>query len=240
VSAGAAGVAFSSDDRLLATSGVGTPTEPALLRVYDLATGRLIGNVVTRHNTLQDLDFSPDGRLLASAGLDGKILVWNVARRALERTIAHGNAILTIRFSPDGKTIATGDLSGNVDFWDPVSGRRVGRTFGGQNGLVFSVAYEPDGRELVTVSGDGKLRLWDLASGRLIGSPLPGADTGGWGTSFLDGKRTIAVFGDGTGVIWNIDPASWKAQACRVANRNLTPAEWHDFLPQRSYRHVCP
>ena len=32
---------------------------PALLRVYDLRTGRLIGNVVTRHNTLQDLDFTP-------------------------------------------------------------------------------------------------------------------------------------------------------------------------------------
>jgi WD40 repeat protein/DNA-binding SARP family transcriptional activator len=240
VHAGAAGVAFSPDDRLLATSGVGTLTQPALLRVYNLRTGRLIVNVVMEHDTLQDLDFAPDGRLLASAGLDGKIVVWNIARRRLERTIAHGNPILTIRFSPDGRSIVTGDLSGTVDFWDPLSGRRVGLTLGGQNGHVYSVAYEPDGRELVTVSGDGKLRLWDLSSGRLLGSPLPGADTGGWGTSFRDGKRTIAVFGDGTGVIWNIDPSAWKAKACRVANRNLTPAEWHDFLPQRKYRQSCP
>ena len=55
-----------------------------------------------------------------------------------------------------------------------------------------------------------------------------------------DGRELVTVSGDGTGVIWNIDPASWKKQACRVANRNLTPAEWHDFLPQRSYRQVCP
>ena len=184
--------------------------------------------------------FSPDGNLLASAGLDGKILVWNVRQRRLERTIAHGNAILTIRFSPHRKSIATGDLSGNVDFWNPENGRRIGRTLSGQNGLVGSLAYEPNGRELVTVSGDGKLRLWDLPSGRLVGSPLPGAATGGWGTSFADGRRTIAAFGDGTGVIWNIDPAAWKEQACRVANRNLAPVEWHDFLPQRSYRQVCP
>ena len=161
VSAGAAGVAFSPDDRLLATSGVGTPTDPALLRVYVLSTGQLIGNVVTRHNTLQDLDFSPDGRLLASAGLDGKILVWNVARRALERTILHHDRDPHHPLLARRKTIATGDLSGNVNFWDAQTGRAVGHTLGGQNGFVGSVAYLDGGRELVTTSGDGKLRLWD-------------------------------------------------------------------------------
>ena len=239
VSAGAAGVAFSPDDRLLATSGVRTPSKPALLRVYDLRTRRLIGNVVSPHNTLQDLDFSPDGRLLTSAGLDGKILVWNVMRRALERTIPHHVAILTIRFSPDGKTIATGDLSGNVNFWGTQTGRPTGDTLGGQNGLVLSVAYLAGRRELVTTSGDGQLRLWDLASGRLVGSPLPGASTGGWGTSFPDGRRAISVFSDGTGVIWNLDPAAWKAAACHLAHRNLTQAEWRALLPERAYRRVC-
>ena len=62
----------------------------------------------------------------------------------------------------------------------------------------------------MTTSGDGKLRLWDIASGKLIGSPLPGATTGGWGTSFPDGKHAISVFADGTGVVWNVDPAAWE------------------------------
>jgi WD40 repeat protein len=239
VSAGAAGVAFSPDGKLIATSGVATPHDPGLLRVYALRTGRLVGNVRTS-TTLQDLDFTPDGRLLATAGLDGKILVWDVQRRALERTIRHRVAILTVRFSPDGKTIATGDLSGNVDFWDATSGRQVGHTLGGQNGAVLSVAYESGGRQLVTTSGDGNLRLWDVASGRLVGSPLGGADTGGWGTAFPDGQHAISVFFDGTGVVWNLDPAAWRAKACKIANRNLTPGEWHDLLPQRSHRSVCP
>src|SRR5206468_4067202 len=160
VSAGAAGVAFSPADNLIATSGVGTQDRPALLRVYVLRTGRLIGNVRTMKNTLQDLDFTADGRLLATAGLDGKILIWNTGRRALERTILHKVAILTIRFSPDGKTIATGDLAGNVDFWDAAGGRQVGRTLGGQNGLVISLSYNPSGSELMTTSTDGKFRLW--------------------------------------------------------------------------------
>ena len=69
MSAGAAGVAFSPADDLIATSGVGTPDKPALLRVYVQRTGRLIGDVRTMKNTLQDLDFTPDGSLLATAGL---------------------------------------------------------------------------------------------------------------------------------------------------------------------------
>src|SRR5262249_8306818 len=210
------------------------------LRVYALRTGRLIGNVVTRHNTLQDLDFSRDGRLLAAAGLDGKILVWSVAQRALQRTIPHHVAILTIRFAPDGKTIATGDLAGNVDFWDAASGRRIGRTLGGQNGPVISVSYNPTGNELMTTSSDGKVRLWDHASGKLIGSPLPGADVPGWGTYYSDTNQLIAVFRDGTGVIWNVDPAAWETHACQIAHRNLTRTEWRDFMPQRPYSRPCP
>jgi WD40 repeat protein len=230
---GAAGVMFSPDGRLLATAGV-----DGMLRVFDLRTGRSVGKAKLR-GSLQDLDFTPDGKLLAAAGLWGDIAVWNVARRRLERVIHHHDAILTIRFSPDGKEIATGDLPGNVDFWDPSTGRQVGRTLGGQNGLVLSVSFNPSGSELMTTSTDGKLRLWDLGSGKLIGAPLPGSTTGGWGTFFPDGKHVIAMFGDGTGVVWNVDPAVWEEQACRVAHRDLTRAEWRDFLPQRRYRAAC-
>jgi WD40 repeat protein len=208
------------------------------VHIYDLRTGKSVGSV-QGNGSLQDLDFSPDGKRLAAAGLVGDIAIWNVARRTLERTIHHDDAIFSIRFSPDGKEIATGDLPGNVDFWDPVTGRQVGRTLGGQNGDVLSVAFNPSGTEVITTSKDGKLRLWDLASGKLVGEPLPGADTRGAGTFLPNGKQVIAVFASGTGVVWNVDPAAWKAQACHVAHRNLTPAEWRDFLPERSYRHVC-
>ena len=116
-------------------------------------------------------------------GSTAKILVWNVARRALERTIPHRVAILTIRFSPDGRTIATGDLSGNVDFWDAADGRRVGRTLGGQNGLVISVSYDPTrdrarhdelGREAPALGS----RLGQAR--RLAAARAP--TSGGWGT----------------------------------------------------------
>ncbi len=57
---------------------------------------------------------------------------------------------------------------------------------------------------------------------------------------FPDGKHLLGVFHSGSGVVWNVDPAAWAAQACHVARRNLTRAEWAQFLGGRTYRDVCP
>ena len=227
-------VGFSPDDTLLATI-----DDSGQLRVYDYKSGRTVARIRVK-GSLQALAFSADGTRLAAGGLSGDVAIWNVARKSLERTIHDPNLVQSLQFAPDGKEIATGELNGNVEFWDPATGRRLGRTLGGQNGDVIGVVFNPSGTELLTTSTDGKLRLWDLASGKLVGAPLPGADTGGWGTFTPDGKQVIAAFWSGTGVAWNVDPAAWKAQACRIAHRNLTHAEWNDFLPGRRYRRVCP
>ena len=123
--------------------------------------------------------------------------------------------------------------------WDAATGRRV-LVLGGQSGATISVTFAPSGTQLMTTSGDGNFKVWDLPSGRLVGAPLPGPSLNGWGTYFPDGSRVIAAFDSGIGVVWDVDPAAWKARACRVADRNLTRAEWRDFLPERGYRPVCP
>jgi WD40 repeat protein len=228
------GVNFSPDDQLVGTAG-----GDGVVRLYHVLTGRLYASLVADGHPEQDLDFSSDGLHVAAAGLGGHISIWDLRSRKLERTISHGQLIYAIRYSPKGRQIATGDGKGNVEFWNAATGRQIGPTLGGQNGSIDSVAYSPSGDQAMTTSSDGKFRLWDLKSGKLIGPPLPGADTDGWGTFSPDGKYVIATFVSGIGVIWSVDPAAWQAQACRIANRNLTPTEWHNFLPDRGYRSVC-
>jgi WD40 repeat protein len=229
---GAAAVAFSPDGRTLAIG-----RSDGIDALYDVRTGRQKGKLVGAGSTV-DIDFSPDGKLLASASLTGTATLWNVARRSRVADLPGAVAAFAVRFSPNGKLVGVGDSSGAVVLWDVRSGRRVGEPLEGHGGGVNSLDFDQHGR-LVTSSDDGKLRLWDVATRKLIGAPLPGSNTGGSVHFFPDGNHVLGVFRSGSGVVWNVDPAGWKTQACRIAHRNLTRSEWHDFLPQRGYRAVC-
>jgi WD40 repeat protein/DNA-binding SARP family transcriptional activator len=227
-------IAFSPNDRLLATADVN-----GLIRIYHQRTGRY-SDAAYAQGTLQALDFSGDGRFVAAAGLAGQITVIGLRHDTVKTLYLGNDDIFALRFSPEGDTIATGDFHGDVDFWNANTGRQLPQRLVGTGGSVDSVSYDPNGSRLMTISSDGGIRLWDLTNDKLIGSPLPGGTGDGWGTFSPSGKEIVAVFHNGTGVLWNVDPAAWSTRACQIANRNLTRAEWRDVLPNLPYRKVCP
>jgi WD40 repeat protein len=93
---------------------------------------------------------------------------------------------------------------------------------------------------LVTASTDGQIRLWDLASRRPIGTALQGPEHVSAVARFApDGAHVYVVFATGRGYRWDVRPTSWQRQACTVAGRRLTRAEWHDALPDRPYAPAC-
>jgi hypothetical protein len=53
------------------------------------------------------------------------------------------------------------------------------------------------------------------------------------------GRMLAIAFQDGRVLLWDLDPASWRARACAVAGRRLTEQEWEDFLPGRPYQPYC-
>jgi WD40 repeat protein len=241
---GPGAVAFNPDGMTVAIG-----RSDSIVALYDLRTGRQTHKLVG-YAPIEDLDFSRDGRLLATATLGGSAFIWNVADESIVSDLHDGVPSLSIRFSPrDDKLVAVGVTSSRVVFWklDPThrfqggwAAGRFGQPLAGHNGAVDSLDFSPNGNSLVTLSEDGKLRLWDVATRKLIGAPLPVSNTGGSVRFFPDGKHVLGVFKSGAGIVWSVDPADWAAKACNIAHRNLSRGEWTEFLGRRQYRDVCP
>jgi len=230
---GSTDVAFSPDGRTLA---VGEAEND--VKLVDLHSGAT--SILPTQGTPDDVDFSRDGKLVAAASLNGTATIWDVRTKHALRFLTGAVAAYTVAFSPDGKLVAVGDNTGTVVLWDPVRGTRVGTPLVAHNGGVTSLAFSPDGRALATAEFDGNVRLWNVATRKLIGAPLPSGADGGSVSFFPDGKQLLGTLGSGTGTIWNVDPRAWQARACTLAGRQLTRAEWADFLGGRAYADVCP
>ena len=55
-----------------------------------------------------------------------------------------------------------------------------------------------------------------------------------------DGLQAAADTGQGI-VVWDLDPAHWVEAACQLASRNLTRAEWDQYIGDLApYHRTCP
>jgi WD40 repeat protein len=119
----------------------------------------------------KEVALSPVADLLAVAGADGAIRLWDlrsrtrahVLRTALHRRTGHDSAALALAFSPDGSLLASGHVDGVVHLWDMARGEAVPVHLR-HDDAVSAIAFSPDGATLATGSHDSNLRLWDVGA----------------------------------------------------------------------------
>jgi WD40 repeat protein len=189
-----------------------------------------------------EVRLSPNGRLVSvqavrSDSVQDRVEIWDVDRHRRVATLRPAAGAYLARWSPDGKLLAVGDLRRRIILYSTQTWKPVRTLTGGSAGWA---TFSPDSRTLVTGNADGTMGLWDVASGQALGAPLPGPPDNFTVPMFTPGgTHLVAGYQDGTASIWDLRPATLERQACAVAGRTLTRAEWADALPGRDYEPAC-
>jgi WD40 repeat protein len=114
---------------------------------------------------------SPDGKHLATGGIDGTVRVWDVETGKLARAlIGHQYYVYGLCWSPDGNTLASaGSFDATIRLWDTRSGHPL-RVIKGLPSYVVQVTWSPDGKSLLAAGGEsGIVTRWDAATSKEMG-----------------------------------------------------------------------
>jgi len=214
-----AAVAWSSDGQRIAAGGADgevqlwDPKIPSA--ILDQAGA---GPPTTLHGqtgTVFSVAFDPHGKLVAAAGDDGTVSLWDRDSGHLTRTLPAGHPALLhgLAFSSDGSLIASGGDEATVRLWDPRSGN-LKATLRGPTDSVSSVAFSPAEHLVAGGSADRKLYVWDTDTGALR-QTVPTPDSVIAVAFSPDGRHIVTGGGDNM-------VRSWDAKSGRPAMGAMT------------------
>ncbi|HEY9810266.1 MAG TPA: hypothetical protein V6D13_13130 [Halomicronema sp.] len=200
-------VAAATTDKVAEESPETTTKQAIMLWQLD-KTGKKLPVLV---KTLQQSDkvlalsFSPTKPILASAGEDGTVKLWNKDGQLLEILEGHTDRIWGVKFSPDGKSLATASEDKSVKIW-ALDGEMTD-IFTGHTNRVNNVSFSPDGKTIISASADKTVKLWNR-EGRVIKTLTGHKD---WVSSVSlshDGQRVASAGAgaeDKTIILWNFE-----------------------------------
>jgi WD40 repeat protein len=198
-------IKFSPDGTQIAAIKKASDTESAILLFNVNSKSTLDLDSELHKGSVWSLAFTPDGHVLASAGDDELIRLWNTENGELIATLkGHSSWISSLNFTSDGKNLVSTCGCGTMLLWDMNNLAEPIETF---SGFGIRTAIGTDGKVLAVIN-KGDLYFWDTVNRKDSGEQLPLFDAPGASLAFsLDGARIAAGYDNGTVRVWD-DTAS--------------------------------
>jgi WD40 repeat protein len=143
-----------------------------LVQVWDLTTRKEKFRIEADCQVTTAGCFSPDGKVLATAGYKGPVQLWDAGTgQALRRMPAgwfEGDPVV-LGFNPHGRYVHAVDRLGKFGIWEVRTGKEVTER-GSNEARCTGIGYTPDGRDVAWGMAGSVLRVWELATGTAIAS----------------------------------------------------------------------
>jgi len=188
---------------MLEIEGIGDKIRRHTLREsfdYALCTHTLSGH----GDAITSTALSLDANLIASAGQDGEIRVWNIAEQKCVADLeGHHDTVRSIAMTKDAKFLISGSRDGSVRIWNIGTGQPV-RTFGERIMTITKIALNPQEKTVAIADGSGSIILWDV----LANSVLTRFSCNNGGVQTLrfsrDGHYLVVGGEDGSVAVWDV------------------------------------
>ena len=195
-------ITFNADGSRVAV----TDTDDYAVRILDPVSGtRVLRTLTGNTDTINAVEFSGDGRLVATAGQDGTARVWDVATGSPVASLpGHSSGVTQVAFRADRGAIATGDGKGITRIWPlrdnhpapPVVIKKV------QQNSSARVAFNRAGQLLAY--GDRSPQLFDGTTGAPIKEFNGHRDWVIDARFTADGQKLVTASRDGTARVWDV------------------------------------
>ena len=154
-------VAFSPNGKTIAS------TAGRTIILWDIVTKQEFVRMESEYN-IDTLSVSHDGALIAGAGRDGLVKVWEVNTGQLINTFRHNDRVASIAFSPTENLLASGSGDRTVKLWNAITGTEILTIRRTES--ISTVAFSPDGKTLawIEASPPDTIHLWDVTTQSII------------------------------------------------------------------------